>query len=605
MARNTLHSHFGYIHLLKYLYSYFWFKKVNINANFVDSLKDQKFNFIILLFALLVPTKISAQTIPVGTPILEEAYRRAQLLGNADSTVSFTVRPISPSASFKKKQIYSPFENEQEEQGNHLDGSFHFGWNKGVVQILPFSWQQQFNTHHPYSLNDGDMIPARGYQTMISGGVYAQYGPLSIQLRPEYVYAQNRDYQGFYKEQSDQVWAGYYDILNYIDLPEKFGNNSYKKLSWGQSSIRITAGPVSIGLSNENLWWGPGIRNSFIMSNTAPGFKHITLNTVKPIKTFLGSFEGQIICGRLEDSRFAPPDTNRTYNGSKLYYSKRSDWRYINGIVISYQPKWIPGLFLGATRTFIAYYKDMGHRFVDFLPIVSPITKKANYGEKESSYANDQRASVFIRWLWQKEKAELYWELGRDDHAFNLRDYLVDPDHTRAYVIGFRKLIPLNAHKDQYIQFNIELTQLALTTTNPERPQGSIYLHYAGISQGYTHEGQLLGAGIGPGSNMQMVGISWVKSLKTIGIQIERYVHNNDFQTSTIQDMRSNWVDFSTAAIGEWDYKNFLVSFRLEIIRSYNYQYLYRPMPGALPFYWDPGRDIYNYQAKLGMSYRF
>ena len=571
----------------------------------VYSLKIQWYNIIILFVAFLLPTQIYAQSLPVGTPVLEEAYRRAQLLGQADSSVSFTVRPIFPAVSFKQKNIFNPFDTEEKEQGNHQNGRFSFVKNNGLIQILPFSWDQQFNTHHPYSLNDGVMIPARGYQTMISGGVYAKYGSLSIQLRPEYVYAGNRDYQGFYNQQSDQVWAGYYGILNYIDLPEKFGNGSYNRLSWGQSSIRITAGPISLGLSNENVWWGPGIRNSFIMSNTAPGFKHITLNTVKPIKTFLGSFESQIICGRLEDSGFAPPDTNRTYNGIKLYNPKRSDWRYMNGIVISYQPKWIPGLFLGAARTFISYYKDMGNRLADFLPIISPVTKKANYGEKESPYPNDQRASVFIRWLWQKENAELYWELGREDHSFNLRDYLVDPDHTRAYVIGFRKLIPLYAHKDQYIQFNIELTQLSQTGTNPERPTGILYLHYAGNSQGYTNRGQLLGAGIGPGSNLQSFSVSWVKGLKTVGIEFERYVQNNDFHNIAIKDPRANWVDLGASAFGEWNYQNLLFSAKFELTRSLNYQYNYQLNTNDIYQHRVPGHGTYNFQAQIGVSYRF
>ena len=597
---------------MKNFYLYTWLIRINIISSVTDSLKERWNNIIALFFALLICTQIAAQSLPVGTPVLEDYYRRAQLLGQVDSSISFTSRPLFPTASMKLNNTFDPYSTLENGQLSKSDGRYRFANNRGIVQLLPFTWQQQYNTHHPYSLNDGAMIPARGYQSMISGGVYAQYGPLSIQVQPEFVYAENKDFQGFYKEQSDQLWAGYYGIINYIDLPEKFGNGKYNKVSWGQSSIRLTKGPVSLGLSTENIWWGPGIRNSFIMSNTAPGFTHLTLNTVKPIKTFLGSFEGQIICGRLEDSGYIPSDTTRTFNGIKLYKPKRQDWRYINGIVLSYQPKWIPGLFLGATRTFITYYKDMGHSLGDFLPIITPLSKKSNYGEKESAYPNDQRASFFIRWIWLKEKAELYWEYGKEDHSFNLRDFLIDSDHQRAYIFGFRKLIPLHSHKEQYVQFNIELTQLAQTGTNPERPEGLIYLHYAGIAQGYTHEGQLLGAGIGPGSNMQSLGISWVKSLKTVGLQIERLVHNNtfqikiwDFQSIVSRDIRSNWVDFTTAAFGEWDYKNFLLSFRFEITRSYNYQYRYQPISSNPPNYWDPGRDIYNYQAKFGVSYKF
>jgi hypothetical protein len=561
---------------------------------------------IILILTALLPSRIAAQSLPVGTPVLEEAYRRAQLLGQADSNVSFMVRPIFPSICFKQKSVFDPYGKTPDKHGQSTDGTLLFGKGKGVVQLLPISWQQQFNTHHPYSLNDGAMIPARGYQTIISGGIFTKFGPLSIQLYPEYVYAENKDFQGFYKEQSDAVWAGYYNVYNNIDLPEKFGNAPYQQLSWGQSSVRLTVGPLSLGLSNENLWWGPGIRNSFIQTNTAPGFKHFTFNTVRPIKTFLGAFEGQLICGRLENSGFAPPDTNRTYyGGAKLYNRKRTDWRYVNAVVVSYHPKWVPGLFLGVSRNFISYYKDMGNKVTDFLPVITPVAKKANYGENESPYPNDQRASVFVRWVWQKEQAEIYWEFGREDHSFDLRDFLVQPDHDHGYLFGVRKLFTLNKQKGQYIQVNAELTQLSLTSTNPERPEGEIYLHYAGVPQGYTNQGQLLGAGIGPGSNMQILGVHWVYSLKSIGIQVERYVHDNNFQINTIRDTRANWVDFSTAAIAAWDYGHFLFSFKFEVIRSYNYQYLYRPIARTPPFYWDPGRDIYNYQGNLGVSYRF
>lgn len=558
----------------------------------------------LLIFMICRSLESQAQSLPVGAPVLEDALRRAQLLGEIDSSISFTSRPLFPAASMKLKNVFDPYDAMEKERLTISTGQYRFAKNKGMVQLLPFIWQQQFNTDHPYSLNDGAMIPAKGYQTLISEGVYAQYGPLSIQLRPEYVFAENKIFQGFYKEQPDQVWAGYYNVLNYIDLPERFGDKPYQKLLWGQSSVRLTFGALSLGLSNENLWWGPGDRNSLVMSNTAEGFKHLTLNTVKPIKTFIGSFEGQIISGRLDNSGFAPPDTNRTYNGSKLYVPKRNDWRYINGMVISYQPKWVPGLFLGLTRTFITYYKDMGTSLKDFLPIITPISKKANYGETESAVPNDQRASFFLRWLWLKTHAELYVEFFREDHAYDTRDFILEPDHQHAYLFGLRKLIPLKGHEDQYIQFKLEVTQLAQTSTNPDRAEGEIYLHHAGIPQGYTNKGQLLGAGIGPGSNMQSASISWIKKLKMIGIQVERYVHDQDFQNRVIRDSRANWVDLGTSVFGEWNYKNFLFSSKLEFIKSLNYEHYYQPIPDNLSAFRKP-RNIINFQAQIGVMYRF
>ena len=74
-----------------------------------------------------------------------------------------------------------------------------------------------------------------------------------------------------------------------------------------------------MGVSTENLWWGPGVRNSLIMSNNAPGFGHISFNTTAPVLTKIGSFEWQLISGVLQNSGLLPPDTARTFNGQKLY----------------------------------------------------------------------------------------------------------------------------------------------------------------------------------------------------------------------------------------------------------------------------------------------
>ena len=44
------------------------------------------------------------------------------------------------------------------------------------------------------------MITNAGYQQLISAGLYFEFGPLSIQYKPENIYAENRDYDGFWKD---------------------------------------------------------------------------------------------------------------------------------------------------------------------------------------------------------------------------------------------------------------------------------------------------------------------------------------------------------------------------------------------------------------------
>ncbi len=560
---------------------------------------------IILLFCFCSYPLISlAQTLPVGTPVLEDAYRRAQLIGQIDSTVSFTVRPIFPVASFKFQNVFNP--NRIQDSGGEIkpEGKIQVRNNKPEFKLLPVTYLQQLNTLHPEGINDGALIPSRGYQNMFSAGFYARLGCLSLQIRPEYVYAENKDFQQFYKEHKDFVWYQYSELFNNIDLPERFGDKPYKKLFWGQSSIRITFDPISLGISNENLWWGPGMRNSLLMSNSASGFKHITLNSVRPVKTPIGSFEGQLISGRLENSGILPPDTSRTYMGNKLFFAKREEWRYINGIVLTYHPRWVQGLFLGLTRSMILYGSDVGSGLKDILPVFYPFSKKDNSGNEVITIAKDQHSSLFFRWLLVNENAEVYGEFGKESTPYNGRDLMLQAEYSRAFIFGFRKLFNLSPKRDQFIQLNAEVTQLEQTNSNPEHLWSYWYSNRY-LRQGYTNEGQLLGAGIGPGSNMQTISVSWVKALKSIGVQGERYVHNNDFNNIAVDDIRGNWVDVSVTVFGELDFHNFLLAAKIGCIRSLNYEYMYQPTFEDPTQFWVPGKDIFNFQGQLSLSYRF
>jgi len=540
------------------------------------------------IYILVCPLELEAQSISVGTPVLEDAYRRAQLLGYLDSTISFTSRPIFPAVLFKLNDVFDPDSTLVNKRWTKFDGAYRFVKNKGIIKLLPVTWLQQMNTVHPEGINDGAMIPARGYQTLVSFGIYAQYGPLSIQLKPEMVYAENKPFPGYPGRLETGIYAS---LISDIDLPERFGNKIYKKLSWGQSSIRLTFGPLSLGASNENLWWGPGMRNSLLMTNNAPGFEHLTLNTVKPVRTLIGSFEGQLIAGRLDSSAYS--------------ISRSNNWRYLNGLVFSYQPKWVPGLFLGATRCFMSYGKKLGKKINAYLPVLMPMSKQADGGDAEDAQKRDQLASLFMRWLWIEEHGEIYFEYGREDHAWNTRDYIQEPSHSAAYIIGMRKLFPLKSHKGEYISVNMELTELESSSSTINRGWTvGWYTHYQ-VTEGYTNLGQVLGAGIGPGSNLQTMSISWGRSLKMIGIRFERFVHNNNYFYDHVKDIRDNWVDLSGTVLAEWNLKNLLLNANIGITRSYNYEWQYLPKLSVPQQYWNQTHDIFNIHAELGLTYRF
>src|SRR5690606_30741355 len=125
---------------------------------------------------------------------------------------------------------------------------------------------------------------------------------------------------------------------------------------------------------------------------------------------------------------------------------------------------------------------------------------------------------------------------------------------------------------DDLIQVDAEVTELAYNATNFLRESPTWYTHHV-VRDGYTHRGQVLGAGIGPGSNVQSVDVSWVRGLKRVGVQAERFVHHNDFYYKATSDFRRRWVDIGIGLESEWDIGQLLLYGKFNYIYAYNYQY--------------------------------
>jgi len=557
------------------------------------------FNISVIFFSSILGVfSLSAQVLPVGTPVLEDYYRREQLLGRVDSTLSFTIRPLSALA-LQRSNVFDP------DSSLHTKSQVFTKDGKGFLQILPVNWAGRFTSTYPYGWNDGPMIPAKGFQTMLSAGIFAKYKFLSIQFQPEIITAENKVYEGFGGEQGpSRLW--YTMVGNKIDMPELFGRGSYSKAYLGQSSIRLNFSPVSIGLSTENLWWGPGMRNSLMMSNTAPGVPHITINTIKPIKTWIGSFEGQIIGGRLDASGYLPSVGENISGTMNPYYNpKPDDWRYLSGIILTYQPKWTPGLTFGLIRNSIMYHGEMDE-FRDYIPFFDAALKSSGQSgdgvNREDVLPRDQYVSFFFRYAVPAAQFEVYGEYGRNDHPWDFQDLVTQTDHSRAYIAGFRKLFDLHRASGAMLQINGEVTQLAATRTDRIRALEPWYAHYQ-VRDGYTNRGQVLGAGIGPGSNVQSLNVSWLRGYKQIGFQLERFVHNEDFGLHNSLDLRRGWVDFGAAAHGQWDHKHFLFFGTVQYMHAFNYQYQLENNPDD--FWGFEKKDKDNLFIQLGLSYRF
>ena len=525
---------------------------------------------------------------PGGAHGIADYYRRRELItGNTSPTCILQQNYLQ---QFQQLDSLLPFPD------SILLFNGKFSGKNSSLQFLPVSVTFGYNTHHPFGWNDGAMVPANGMQGLVSGGILWKLGKLSLQLMPQLVYAANPHFETFPTEHYDGYWATYYRLLNNIDMPERFSTVTYKKILPGQSALRYQLGAISVGISTENYWWGPGRYNALVLSNNAAGFLHFTANTTRPIHTRIGDFEGQIIAGQLASSGIFPADTNRSFNGVRLYKPKQDANRYITGLTINWQPKWVKGLYLGVAQAAYQYVSDVSG-IADILPLAGIVVSATQKAGKKAALG-----SVFARYAMPKDHAEFYLEYGRNDRVPTPSNLLADVNYPRAFVGGFRKLFPLKK-KGTWLELASEFTQMGLPTPELVLEGNSFYTHPY-VRQGYTHNGQVLGAGIGPGSNCETVDISWVKGFNKVGLRIERLARNMDFNYAAFivtRDYTRHWIDISTELHADWQFQNILFSARTTLTRSLNYQWYVFPDLG----YFQNGYDFLNFNGSLSVAYRF
>ncbi|SDC84261.1 Capsule assembly protein Wzi [Algoriphagus faecimaris] len=530
---------------------------------------EKRFLFFLVLMVFWAANNSSAQSLNAGFPVVEEYTRRAQLLGNSGQQSSFFIRPFDLKGIYKDQEdslVLSFFPELIRKKG------YSFG-------ILPAINSTSFNSKRPYGWGNKGKLPNVGLQSYFSGGFFAKLFFLKIQFQPEFVFASNNPFEGFSDNFSNRVTRARFFYWNNGDNPERFGNEPISRFWWGQSSLALEFGPMDLSLSTANIWWGPGQFNSLTFSDNAEGFPHFSLKTNRPLKTFIGNVETEIIVGRLENSQIAPSQSDSLNRA--LFRRFDGDWRYLNAIHLSYNPSFLKNFFVGFSRTFQQYNQFRGNTFNDWFPIFEVFQKKTLFTNGNSveydSRGQDQQVVLSFRYFSNKGNFEVYSEYGRRDHAFDWRDFIMNPEHARAYLMGFQKLFQLEK-PDQFIQVRGELTHQQESVNRYIRYSGLIgnqTWHTHGLARGFVNRGEALGVGAGVGSNVQTLEISKVRKMNKIGVLFERLENHQDFYYRAFgqNSEKKPWIDFSLGLLWDHQWQNLLISAKGQFIRSSNYQW--------------------------------
>jgi hypothetical protein len=545
---------------------------------------------------------------PVGD-FRDDQFRLLQLLSDSTAEISYMNRPVSNESY---QQVLTNFRGSNSWWARpskaptfELSEDFTLGFYEPVVRATQ-------NSKLPYGENNGAAWYGRGLTTEFQGGFHLTSDFLDISFRPQLAYTQNKDFEAPRFIPRDHSGNILYEAQGYlpsdslsqrIDRPFRFGSDSYSTFDWGHSSVRFHHHGIELGLSNEPLWWGPGVRYALTMSNNASGVPHGFLGTREPLELPWG-------IGHLQFRWIAGWPRNSDYFSMPAGYQAK---RFMNGLNVIYSPSFLPNFHIGTSRIIHQYIPDKGLKAADYFAIFRSFPnpdEKALDSARDASHYEDKNAlnSVFFRWVLPESNAEIYGELYKESHNWNFRDFLMEPQHGRAYTFGVQKIIESNWI--DFVKVNAEVNSLLPPRLDDVRPQTYYYTHKR-IKQGHTNRGQILGAAIGPGSESQFIGIEGYFKKGKLGIFAQRMVDNNHFHYEFNQrfypgggfkDQFHHRVNLNLGLTGAYQMGSILLNGRFTWNKNFNYG---RFDLGKPAFYTIEGNNVINIQYQLSVRYLF
>lgn len=480
-----------------------------------------------LLWLCLGVSPALSQSLPVGDPV--ESYLRL-LQSDIDpaSTPSMLIRPVEtaswladPGALSPHPWQNHPFFRSAVREPDRFDRIRD--WELEYAVAAP-RFTSTWNNRVPVGQNDGAMWQGRGTNLSTTLGAHLSWGALEMTIRPEFGHHANLEFELSPFRRWPFPMHPFGEPLARIDMPQRFGRHAFSWFHPGQSTIQLRQWGAALGVSTANIWSGPAVLNPLVLSNNAPGFFHAFLGTHRPVATPAGNLEGRVFWGTLYESDFFDSKPG-------------NDRRMISGLLLNWSPSFAPGLHLGMQRVMHEYLEEGTFNFSKVTRIFRPYTQE-RYSRIWSSDGftvsrhlpfradfAEQYLTFFARWMVPQHGFEAWFEWGRNDPTHDWRNFLLEPVNTRAYVLGFQKRF--NLPRSRWLSMTFEMTQLESLDSQGVFNYPVWYEHPV-LRQGFTHRGQVIGAGIGPGSNSQFLRFNFYDRLGLAGLSFNRIVNNND-----------------------------------------------------------------------------
>jgi hypothetical protein len=350
----------------------------------------------------------------------------------------------------------------------------------------------------PDGRGNGSAPAVLGRTLQVRPGVEASWGRIVARLAPEILQGDNDDFLTFPGADSTRsghaspFYAGAYSA----DLPSRPGTRPYTRLDAGESGIWYVGSTWLAGAATGLPDWSPGVGEGLVLGRSAGGLPRLEAEVRRALAR--GTLRAQWFGGAAVESRFF--DTDR-----------KNDQRGIAGLRLSYaRPTWT----VGVSRTVMDGRRDRAPLGAALLPLVRVGTDSV-VEFLAADLLLHHRASGTLAWL----------ELARQAPLASVRDFLLLPAEGLMLRVGLSQTIARSATARWVLA--LEAVRLDQPAQRADHTPQDAYTSPT-VAHGWTHRGEVLGAGAGPGGQHQLVSLDREGAVWTLGGFVERIRWNDD-----------------------------------------------------------------------------
>ena len=347
----------------------------------------------------------------------------------------------------------------------------------------------------------GTAAPGIGQFVHLRAGVEGAVGPLQFRLAPELSYQQNAAYQllGQADAARDAFSSSFYAGGFSADLPSRFGQGSVARLRPGESSLQWLGRAGALGVTTARPRWGPTVGEGLVLGASAPGVPRLEALVAR--RTRSGVYRLRWFAGAVRESRYFDGDAGndrRGLSGARAEFSRRGE------LVLD----------AGLSRTVMDGRRRATLPSAAVLPFVST---------RSDSIIEIVGADLVARHA--KAGSTAWLEVVRQTPFEGVGAFLRMPTEGIAFRTGLSQRLAVQRSATWFA--TVEFLRLDQSAQRSDRVPNDLYTS-AAVAHGWTHEGQPLGSGLGPGGQRQLARLERIGSVWRTAAFLERARWNDD-----------------------------------------------------------------------------